>query len=304
MKLYRVIKDQIIKTHIFNLVTARLHQMKRRKELKVLCHDILEKYQKMEAEPFGEEVSPYIWVCWWQGENDMSPIVKECYRRICKYDQGKKVVLITDENLNEWVSFPNYIIEKYQKGIITKTHFSDLLRTELLLKYGGVWMDITLLTYSEVPSDFYNYPIYTGRYRYNRHDYNVSRNRWTSFFWVSRYPNNILFKYMAEFWRVYWKEYDQLIEYFLIDYALDFGYRNISGIKKELDKVPVNGCGSDVWSLLRILAHPYDETVLDIIKKENWMQKLTYKIEEKVQEKAVDPENSIYKRLFLEGIEY
>lgn len=301
MEIFKKVKKEIIKTHLFNLITSRLHQRKRRKELRQLVGNITEKYQRIPMEQQSKEVSDYIWVCWWQGEQDMSPIVKECYRRIRIYNQDKQVVLITNENLREYVSFPDYILEKYQKGLISKTHFSDLLRTELLLKYGGVWMDITLLTYSGIPSNFYDYPVYTGRFQYNRTDYNVSKNRWTSFFLVSRYPNNILFQYLSDFWRSYWKEKDCLIEYFLIDYAIDFGYRNIPAVKKELDLVPLNGCGENVWKLLKLLPCPYDCTILKAIKDKNWMQKLSYKGEEHIQEKASEPENSIYKRLFLDG---
>jgi hypothetical protein len=36
-------------------------------------------------------------------------------------------------------------LEKYQKKIIDNTHFSDLLRLELLIKYGGTWIDASVL---------------------------------------------------------------------------------------------------------------------------------------------------------------
>lgn len=294
-----MLKQKIMKTHLFNLITAKLHYAKRRKELKVLVGELVEKYRNEPAEKANKEISKYVWVCWWQGEQDMSPIVKTCFENIKKFNPDKKVILITEENLSEYVDFPQYILEKYKKGIITKTHFSDLLRTELLCKYGGVWMDITLLTWSSIPDSFYDYPVYTGHFECNKTDYNISDNRWTSFFWVSRYPENVLFRYLSDFWQMYWKEKDQMIEYFLIDYAIDFGYRNISAIKKELDMVPINGCGKDVWQLLKILPDSFEEEKLKKIQSENWMQKLSYRGEMNIQSKSSSPENSIYKRLFL-----
>ncbi len=293
------IKSYILKTHLFNLVTAQLHYANRRKELGAMCADILEKYRSEPAEQPCGQVSDYIWVCWWQGEADMSPLVRECYHRIRAYNPGKRVVLITEENLADWVTFPDYILEKYHKGAITKTHFSDLLRMELLKDYGGVWMDITLLTWSGIPESFYDYPVFTGRYPRNPRDYNVSQNRWTSFFWVSRYPGNILFRYMSDFWREYWKERDALVEYFLMDYALDLGYCRIPQIKEELGRVPVNGCGQDVWQLLRALPAPWEDARMAKIREENWMQKLSYRGETNIQEKSPDPERSIYRKLFL-----
>lgn len=296
------LKQKIIRTHLFNLVTARLHQAKRREELNKMLGNVIEKYQSepMEQVVADEKVSNYIWVCWWQGEENMTPIVRKCYEHIRKYNADKQVVLITEENLSKYVTFPSYILEKYQKGIISKTHLSDILRTELLCKYGGVWMDITLMTWTCIPDRFYEFPVYTGRFPYDKKDYNISQNRWTSFFLVSRYPNNILFRYLSDFWREYWKKKDSLVEYFLVDYAFDFGYRNIPAIKQELDMVPVNGCGKNVWELLKILPDSFDNKKIEKIKQGNWMQKLSYRGENRIQEKSETPEKSIYKILFLQ----
>lgn len=295
------LKQTIVKTHVFNLVTARLHQGRRRKELKELVDSVIEKYrvEPMEQVVSDKELSNYVWVCWWQGEKDMTPIVRKCYEHIKKYNADKQVVLITEENLSKYVTFPTYVMEKYQKGIISKTHLSDLLRTELLRRYGGVWMDITLMIWTGIPDRFYELPVYTGRFSYDKKDYNISRNRWTSFFLVARYPNNILFCYLSDFWREYWKKKDCLIEYLLVDYAIDLGYRNIPAIKKELDMIPINGCGKNVWELLKILPDSFDNKNMERIKQENWMQKLSYKGENLIQERSVAPQKSIYKNLFL-----
>lgn len=300
-ELLKALKQKIIRTHLFNFVTARLHFMKRRGELKKIVGNLIDKYrmEPMEQKPLDGEISNYVWVCWWQGENDMSPIVRECYKQIKVLNADKQVILITEKNVGKYVKFPSYIIEKFRKGIITKTHFSDLLRTELLCQYGGVWMDITLMTWTGIPDTFFDFPIYTGHFTYNKNDYNISKNRWTSFFLVARYPNNVLFRYLADFWRMYWEQKDHLIEYFLVDYAIDFGYQYISTIRKELDLVPINGCGKDVWQLLKILPDQFQDEVIEKIKSENWMQKLSYKGENKIQEQSTLPEESVYKKLFL-----
>ena len=36
-------------------------------------------------------------------------------------------------------------MEKHKNNIIDNTHFSDLLRLELLIKYGGTWIDASVL---------------------------------------------------------------------------------------------------------------------------------------------------------------
>ena len=71
-------------------------------------------------------------------------------------------------------------------------------------------------------------------------------------------------------------------------------------IKQELDMVPVNGCGKNVWELLKILPDSFDNKKIEKIKQENWMQKLSYRGENRIQEKSETPEKSIYKILFLQ----
>lgn len=39
-----------------------------------------------------------IWVCWWQGEEQMPDIVKACYHSIQKHACTHPVILITSEN--------------------------------------------------------------------------------------------------------------------------------------------------------------------------------------------------------------
>ena len=40
---------------------------------------------------------------------------------------GKNVIVITEKNMYDYVSMPDFIIEKYKKGIISKTHFSEIV---------------------------------------------------------------------------------------------------------------------------------------------------------------------------------
>lgn len=39
-----------------------------------------------------------------------------------------------------------------EKGIITNTHFSDLLRIELLINHGGLWLDATTYLTGTLPN--------------------------------------------------------------------------------------------------------------------------------------------------------
>lgn len=80
-----------------------------------------------------------IWVFWWQGEENMPTIVKACYNSIKKNRGLYKVILLDQKNFYNYVNIPTYILNKLESGKISITHFSDILRFNLLAKYGG-WM--------------------------------------------------------------------------------------------------------------------------------------------------------------------
>ena len=44
-----------------------------------------------------------------------------------------KYLFMTNENIGDYVTFPEFIFSKWKQGIITHTHMTDLLRLELLI---------------------------------------------------------------------------------------------------------------------------------------------------------------------------
>ena len=85
--------------------------------------------------------SDVIWWCWLQGLEKAPDIVRCCLESIKSL--GKKIVLLDGSNIEEYVSLPGHIEEKYEKGIISNAHYTDLVRLELLTKRGGLWIDAT-----------------------------------------------------------------------------------------------------------------------------------------------------------------
>ena len=80
---------------------------------------------------------------------------------------------------------------------------------------------------------------------------------------------------MKDFYNQYWQDYDEVIDYVLMDYMIDMAYENIPVVKKFLDDVPINN--NRVWSLLRILNLPYSQYPYEKIFKGNFLNKLSWK---------------------------
>lgn len=87
---------------------------------------------------------------WFQGEEQAPPLVKACFRSMRKHLKQELVVL-DEKTLFDWISLPDFVIDKWKKGIIPHTQFSDICRIELLYRHGGLWFDATDYVTAPVP---------------------------------------------------------------------------------------------------------------------------------------------------------
>ena len=109
---------------------------------------LTEKHQQQpQMQPQLTEGKIPIWCCWWQGEAQMPELVKMCHARLKQVIPASKAELhlITLDNYRDYVQLPEHIIKKFENKIITMTTMSDVLRFALLEKYGGYWLDATVL---------------------------------------------------------------------------------------------------------------------------------------------------------------
>ena len=179
------------------------------------------------------EQTEYIWVCWWQGEKNMPPLVKKCYHKIIEMSNGKQVILINKDNYKTYIDIPNFIIEKLDKKIITITHFSDILRFTLLKKYGGWWMDLTIYPVQLIE---HTTNIYTIKQQIEKQY--ISQAQWSSFLWYLP-VNHPLANFMVECWNKYWSTNNKLIDYFLVDHLIRLFYDKIENFRIEIDNLPI-----------------------------------------------------------------
>jgi len=85
------------------------------------------------------------WQYWHQGINGNTPsIVINCLNSVKKNSCGHEIVLITGENMNDYIDLPGFIWEKLNTGGFNFTKLSNLIRLYLLSAYGGVWLDATI----------------------------------------------------------------------------------------------------------------------------------------------------------------
>lgn len=246
---------------IFNLKNKIIN-----KKLKKEFKDIIIKYQKESIESLKEV--KYIWIFWWQGVENAPDIVKKCIKKCIIFSN---VVVIDKNNYKKYVDVEAVIFEKLQKGNISLTHFSDILRMKLLSKYGGYWVDATVYLSENVFSNIMDKEFFTPKLSLNNKA--ASKGKWCGFFIGGR--NVVLFKFVNECFMQYWAKHNCIIDYFLIDYVINLAYENILSIKKLIDDNQFNNL--NIYELNNIKNMKYDEQKLKGIFNSNSIHKLSYK---------------------------
>ena len=207
----------------------RCYRKLKRKYKKILTTDKSINIDKKE-----EEKSNKIWICWFQGIEKAPELVKACYNSVVKNYNDKQIIVLTEENYKQYVDIPEYILKKWEKGYITFAHFSDILRIELLSKYGGLWLDSTIFTTKKsdlVFNDNIELFVFKQVDLDRKNPLSIVASSWLMY---SNKNNNII-NLTKKLLHEYWKNYNHIINYNLIHL---FFTLSTEVYKDEWNKVP------------------------------------------------------------------
>ena len=176
---------------------------------------LLRHYKSQIIQPINESdpsVGPtrIIWICWLQGLENAPEIVKRCVASVKQYMPKYEIRILTNENIYDYVSLPEHIVKKYKKGIIKFAHFSDILRTALLIQYGGIWIDSTVLFTGSIPSRVLDLSLFFLQ----QSKMQVTPHMGSSWLLVAHKGNPILSR-VLELLYAYWERENKLRDYYL-----------------------------------------------------------------------------------------
>ncbi len=206
---------------------------------------VIDKYNRKEystilpKKEIGDKLP--VFVSWLQGEENMPEWIRACYNNLNNIlPPEAQIHFITYDNYLEYIDVPQYVIDKFNKGAMCPTNFSDVIRYTLLATYGGVWQDLAVYLSKDAFEEALKYDLYTPRfYDEGNKLLDASRGRWVGGTWFSK-SSNILFKYVTDSLSYFWSKHDKRIEYLSADYIIWAGYSQIPEIAKLLDSVPLN----------------------------------------------------------------
>ena len=208
-----------------------------------------------------------VWFCWLQGMEKAPELVKVCLESL-RNNIGEEVIVLDDMNYVEYVQLPEFIVRKYRKGIIPPALFSDMLRLELLIRYGGTWIDSTVWASPEVgikdskcrlawkkirESDLFIY-----RY-FNREGRVEGMSNW----FIHAKAGNTLLKDTRDMLFAYWRDYDCTVEYYIFHLFFSHAAKKYPEMIRQIPK------GNSYHALW--LAHHAEQGISD----ENWQKLIT-----------------------------
>ncbi|MGN0437498.1 MAG: capsular polysaccharide synthesis protein [Lachnospiraceae bacterium] len=217
-----------------------------------------------------------IWMCWWQGIENAPEIVKKCIDSVRQNAGTHRLIVITEDNYKEYANIPQWFIDKRNAGIISKTHFADLLRLTLLAEHGGMWLDATFFCTSQVIEDYFNYPLWSIK----RPDYlhlSIASGYFATYALKCSYEYRWIFATIRDFFLHYWQTNDSLIDYLTLDYMIALAQIKDSRIQTAFKNIVPNN--PDCEELQNVLGEPYDVDVWKEMKKNTSLFKLTWKLE-------------------------
>ncbi len=214
-----------------------------------------------------------IWIFWKQGMEKAFRLVQKCYESVCKNKpQDFEVILLTEQNLEQYINLPDYIWDKYEKGFLTTTHLSDLIRIELLCVYGGCWIDATVFCSDRIPMYMLAGDLFVFQLQSVLSDPTLKLSSW----WIYADKDCRLIHLTRQMLFTYWKQETDIRNYFLLHIIISKIIDEDETCKNLFQKIPYFNSGN-AHILQRKLGAEFDEAEWAIIKNASCVHKLTYK---------------------------
>lgn len=276
---------EIVRESVSNKIVSRLRKQ---------YAPFIEKFKNGDSERImlAKEHSNKVWVCWLQGMENAPTIVKKCYQSLQDNLVDREIILLTNDNYREWVTFPEHIQQKIDNGTITRTHMTDFLRLELLEHYGGTWIDATVFCSGKnIPEYIWNSDFFIYQIMKPGLDGHAQR---TSSWLITACTNHPIVILVKELLYEYWKTNNKLVDYFLIHNFVELA---IEAYPDEWMRViPVSSSIPHI--LLLRLEEQYNEEVWKETKKMTPFHKLSWKFSEE-QLQSMTQKGTYYNTLFM-----
>ena len=228
----------------------------------------------------GQRRSRIIWFCWLQGMEQAPALVHVCHASLKRHLPDREIKLIDGENWRDFVELPGYVVRKWEEGRIPAANFSDLLRLELLIQYGGTWVDATVLCTGDpacgVPlSSYLDADLFLFQYTPEGTTKGIRISNW----FITSCTNNPVLMAVREMLYAYWKDYDCTLDYYMFHLFFEIVAREYP---QQVAAMPYGSSQRSI-ALGRHWNEPFKQEQWDRLVRGVAFHKLSYRVSEAVK---------------------
>lgn len=234
---------------------------------------IIDEYKnKKESEKLAGDYK--FFVLWWQGYDNMPALVKACYNNL-KKNEGGDVILITKKNISEYIDIPDHIYKRLDKGDITFTHFSDIVRVSILPKYGGMWVDATCWMPNKMPDSLKQLSLLTPNTKNLPELAMWSNSKWCGWNIGTALKDEVLLCFARDILYKMHTIDKYLPDYVILDFIFFYAYQHFDYITALIDDVPEYSVNrNQLWFCMN---KEFRQDEYEKICENNYIFKLSYK---------------------------
>ena len=247
--------------------------------------------------PLDSDDSGYLplWQYWESPDGSVPPLVQACLNSVEKHKGKCKRIMLTPENVKDYVDIPQIFWDLKEKGKIKTAFFSDILRTCLLIQHGGIWIDATVLLTEELPSYITDADLFVFQ---NDLKIDLDGLNMASYFISAKKDNKILKETLSSLIQ-YWKENNFLVNYFTFLHTFTMVTQASKENKELYKKVPFFNF-LPVQQLQGELLNQFSEQRWKEIKKISGIHKLTHKQSVLTKKKEINTIGTFYEYIIKE----
>ena len=212
----------------------------------------------------------------------MPGVVKNCYNSV-DYFLGEdfEIIRIDFNTLADFIVLPNHIIQARNDEKMTIAHFSDIVRNKLLLDYGGLWLDSTVLITGK--DDIMKFISLDNRLMFSRFVFSNPKEHAVQFeSWImwSKNKGNVVYRIADEVLSAYWKKNKVVGNYFLYHIILTTIFLNKKSFMDVFNWNDRFYLGNSLDLGRYLIGTRFDVDKFDNIKGKTDIHKLDFKVKD------------------------
>lgn len=231
----------------------------------------------------GDEKNPYrycIWTAWLQGEEKAPEVIRLTIESMRRHSNGHPVIVISNDNIEQYIQLPSVIKRKYLSGIIGHAHYADIIRMMILSKYGGIWLDATMFLHEPIENRAFTSLFYSIGFDSDleTNEKFVSKHKWIVRI-IGGCENSQFLSIISAMLVSYWEEHNIPIDYFVFDYIIEVLYQRNDSFRSIVDNLKKQK--KFTYELSLIINEPYNEEIMNDMLSNDYVYTLSYRKEYK-----------------------